>query len=343
MIWDFFISHASEDKAAVAKPLADLLQAKGFKVWYDEYTLTLGDNLRRSIEQGLAASRYGIVVLSPSFFAKKWTQLELDGLFAIERPGEKKILPIWHGVTAADVERFSSFMAMRLGVPTSAGLDHVVAKIIEAITRASATPTEQGESASSPQLHPHSIALLQAALGANGEIMTIWHLGGFSVSVGRMSFGEDGDPRNIALNLHCIEELLIQGLIERRSESLLVVTQEGFDYKLPGGVTEAPRPQFPTLTPANYAVAKEIMQAAVCGDGRIHSLAHLAGHVLQAGSFNTDSGGDRRIEARWQSALNELESKGLLLRRSREAYLVTHLGFLWTDAINAADSLNPAV
>jgi hypothetical protein len=87
MNWDVFISHASEDKAVVAKPLADMLQAKGLKVWYDEYTLSIGDNLRRSIEQGLAGSRYGIVVLSPNFFAKKWTQLELDGLFALERLG----------------------------------------------------------------------------------------------------------------------------------------------------------------------------------------------------------------------------------------------------------------
>jgi hypothetical protein len=337
MTWDFFISDASEDKTAVAKPLADILQAGGFKVWYDEYTLSLGDNLRRSIEQGLAASRYGIVVLSPSFFAKKWPQLELDGLFALERPDEKKILPIWHGVTAADVERFSSFMAMRLGVSTSEGMDRVVGKIVDAVHRAAVTPSEPSQNAFSPQLHPHSIALLQAAFNSNGEISTIWHLGGFSVSVGGIAFGAAGDPRNIALNLHCLDELLNNGLAERKSESLLVLTQEGFDYRLPSDVLEAPRPLYPTLTPANDEVAKQIMHSAACGDGRIHSLAHLAGRVLQAGSFRTDSGGDRRTEARWQSVLNELELKGLLLRRSSTAYLVTHLGFLWSDAANAAD------
>jgi len=39
MTWDLFISHAREDKADGARPLADLLQAEGFTVWYDDDTL----------------------------------------------------------------------------------------------------------------------------------------------------------------------------------------------------------------------------------------------------------------------------------------------------------------
>ena len=66
-----FLSHASEDKASVAKPLADLLQDKGVEVWYDNFTLKLGDSLSKSINQGLANSRYGIVILSPNFFLKR--------------------------------------------------------------------------------------------------------------------------------------------------------------------------------------------------------------------------------------------------------------------------------
>jgi len=336
MNWDVFISHASEDKAAVAKPLADMLQAKGLKVWYDEYTLSLGDNLRRSIEQGLGDSRYGIVVLSESFFAKKWTQLELDGLFALERPGQKKILPVWHNVTATDVEQFSSFMAMRLGVPTTSGLDHVVAKIIQAIRRDSEPSTIEAEATSSPQLHPHSTALLQAAVNTNGRIMASWHLGGLSVSVGGSSLGNDGDPRAIALHLHSFDELVMNGLLEQKSKSLYVLTQEGFDYQLPPGVFDAPQPLLPSLTPTNLQTATEIMQGAVSGNGRVNSFGHLAGRVLSAGPVKWESSGDRRMEARWESVLKELVSKGLLLQRTQQAYMVTHLGFLWTDTANAA-------
>jgi len=33
MSWDVFISHASEDKAEVARPLAEVLIGMGFSVW----------------------------------------------------------------------------------------------------------------------------------------------------------------------------------------------------------------------------------------------------------------------------------------------------------------------
>lgn len=68
--YDAFISHATEDKAKVAKPLSKALTTMGFNIWYDEFELKVGDSLRQSIDQGLANSRYGIVVLSPAFFAK---------------------------------------------------------------------------------------------------------------------------------------------------------------------------------------------------------------------------------------------------------------------------------
>lgn len=132
-MWDIFISHASEDKDAVARPLADRLIQHGLKVWYDEYTLTLGDSLRRSIDKGLAGSRYGLVVLSPHFFEKEWTQKELDGLVAREDGSEKRILPVWHNVSRKDVVSFSPPLADKLGVPTAKGLNHVVTEIIRVL------------------------------------------------------------------------------------------------------------------------------------------------------------------------------------------------------------------
>jgi hypothetical protein len=133
MTWDLFISHASEDKADVARPLADMLQAKGLKVWYDEYTLRIGDSLRRSIDNGLAKSRYGVVILSQSFFEKKWPQTELDGLLSLESAENERILPVWHNVAEADVKRFSPMLAGRVGISTASGLDHLVAKILKKV------------------------------------------------------------------------------------------------------------------------------------------------------------------------------------------------------------------
>ena len=62
------------------RPLAERLVSAGLKVWYDDFSLKVGDSLRRSLDEGLSKSRFGVVILSPSFFKKEWPQKELDGL-----------------------------------------------------------------------------------------------------------------------------------------------------------------------------------------------------------------------------------------------------------------------
>lgn len=133
-VWDVFVSHASEDKEAFARPLADALRAQGFRVWFDAFTLTVGDSLRRSIDKGLAQSRYGVVVLSEAFFQKHWPQLELDGLVAREVSGVKVILPVWYGVDAQRVRVHSPILADRLAVSSTNGLQHVVGQLMQAMT-----------------------------------------------------------------------------------------------------------------------------------------------------------------------------------------------------------------
>lgn len=93
----------------------------------------MGDSLRRSIDRGLANSRFGIVVLSPAFFAKEWPQRELDGLVAQEMGGRKVILPVWHNVTLDDVRRFSPTLADRVGVPSQKGTAEVVRELLNAM------------------------------------------------------------------------------------------------------------------------------------------------------------------------------------------------------------------
>jgi hypothetical protein len=133
--WDVFISHASEDKDAIAAPLAHALVARGLRVWYDEFSLTLGDSLRESIDRGLARSRFGVVILSGHFFQKHWPQRELNGLATREVNGNKVVLPVWHDIGFAEVRNYSPMLADRLAVQTKDGLAHVVDKIMDAVTR----------------------------------------------------------------------------------------------------------------------------------------------------------------------------------------------------------------
>ncbi|ESX87372.1 toll/interleukin-1 receptor domain-containing protein [Mesorhizobium sp. LSHC412B00] len=117
--FDFFISHASEDKDAFVRALASDLSALGAEVFYDEATLKIGDSLRRNIDAGLRNSRFGIVVLSSAFFSKEWPARELDGLTALEVGGQTRILPIWHKVSKDEVARYSPILADKVAFNTS--------------------------------------------------------------------------------------------------------------------------------------------------------------------------------------------------------------------------------
>ena len=157
--WDVFICHASEDKSAVVVPLASELEKQGLRVWLDRSVLTIGDSLRRKIDEGLGSSRFGVVVLSQAFFTKSWPQRELDGLVQRELSEGKVILPVWHNVTHADILRYSAPLADKVAISTNHGIPRMVQEIIQAV-QSSAVIEKTAE-------HPTSIE----TSGANVTLM----------------------------------------------------------------------------------------------------------------------------------------------------------------------------
>jgi len=131
--WDAFISHASEDKSSFVEPLAAELTKYCLKIWFDKFTLRVGSSLRESIDEGLANSRFGIVVLSPAFFAKNWPQKELNGLFSRQVNGRDVILPIWHGLSKEDLLRYSPLLSDIVAAKSSEGLTAVARSLVQVI------------------------------------------------------------------------------------------------------------------------------------------------------------------------------------------------------------------
>lgn len=132
--YDVFISHASEDKDDIVRPLAEALREKELIVWYDEFELKIGDSLRRKIDKGLANSKFGIVVLSKSFIGKGWTNYELDGLVSRAVTGEQILLPIWHKITKQEVIDYSPSLADKLARSTATHtIDEIASEIAELI------------------------------------------------------------------------------------------------------------------------------------------------------------------------------------------------------------------
>jgi hypothetical protein len=133
MLYDVFICHASEDKEPFVRALAEALRAKHVEVWYDDFSLKLGDSIRQSIDKGLRQSRFGVVVFSKAFFAKRWPQYELDGLVEREmKGGDRVLLPVWHAIDHDDVMKYMPSLAGRKAALSSAGIDKVVQDILDA-------------------------------------------------------------------------------------------------------------------------------------------------------------------------------------------------------------------
>lgn len=137
--YDAFICHASEDKDTFVRDLARELLSINIEIWYDEFTLTVGDSLFGKINQGLTESKYGIVIFSEAFFGKKWPKRELEGLVALEDDGEKKILPVWFDVDRDDILKHYPTLADLYAADASRGMSNVVtelSKVLRPRTRA---------------------------------------------------------------------------------------------------------------------------------------------------------------------------------------------------------------
>jgi TIR domain len=221
MDYDFFISHASEDKVAVVRPLVNELKSRGYRVWYDEYCLKVGDSLSAGIDRGLAASKFGIVVLSPAFFKKHWTQRELRGLVALDEQGRSKILPVWHNVTKADVVKASPTLADIIALDTANGLPQVVEALSDVarpmpptIVEANRTAMTSGPTYNSGYgVFVHSGFFLEKdpmnllTTLANDTELHGWHFGRFRYSSGKIS----GSLDDAAIELQLFMESQVLG------------------------------------------------------------------------------------------------------------------------------------
>lgn len=169
--WDVFISHAREDRAAVAKPLAEALVRAGLQVWIDEHEISLGDSLTNKINEGLAHSRYGVVILSPDFLAKEWPRRELAALLAIEFKHGKRVLPVLHNLELESILHDFPLMGDKVCVSTAAGIEAVASEV----RRATSFRRDQGDAAVSGILPSPEVGtrigpyVIETHLGAGGS------------------------------------------------------------------------------------------------------------------------------------------------------------------------------
>jgi len=130
---DCFLCHAWDDRQGAAKQLHDLLEAAGVKVWFSEKDLGLGMPMMRAIDRGLAASKIGLVLVTPALLARLPKEGVADKELSTLLQGNR-LVPIVHGTTYAALRDVSPMLASRSGLDTSEDSMVVIAtKIFELV------------------------------------------------------------------------------------------------------------------------------------------------------------------------------------------------------------------
>lgn len=121
-----FVCHDSRDKE-IARAIALRLVQLMCPVWYDEFSLKVGDKLRDNIEAGLKSCKKCVLLLSPNFFANGgWTKREFDSIFTREILEQSSlVLPVWVGVGKEEVYKYSPSLLDVKGISWELGEEEV--------------------------------------------------------------------------------------------------------------------------------------------------------------------------------------------------------------------------
>lgn len=136
-----FISHDFRDKESVGRPLAIELSRLMCPVWYDEFSLRVGDSLRESIENGIKECGRCVIILSPNYLNNSgWTKSEFNSVFTRELIEEKKlILPVWSEVSPRDVFEYCPSLVDRVAAIWNGNAAEIARKLLPVIIESHST------------------------------------------------------------------------------------------------------------------------------------------------------------------------------------------------------------
>jgi RNA-directed DNA polymerase len=92
--YDIFISHASEDRAAIARPIFEACERLGLKAFLDEEHIAWGETFTKKINIALGAARTVLAVISSTSVAKDWPLTEVNTALTLEVSGDKTVVPL---------------------------------------------------------------------------------------------------------------------------------------------------------------------------------------------------------------------------------------------------------
>lgn len=92
--FDVFISHASEDKETIARPIYEACARLGVKAFLDEAHIGWGEDFTKKINTALGAARTVLCVISQTAVTKEWPLAEINTALSMDVIGQKKVVPL---------------------------------------------------------------------------------------------------------------------------------------------------------------------------------------------------------------------------------------------------------
>lgn len=133
---DVFISYDSRDKNPFVNDLANKLRSYGLKVWYDSFSLNIGDSLREKIDDGLSSAKKCIIVLSKNFISNNgWTKTEFNAICNREQVENGIILPVWHQVSRDEVSAYSPLIVDKVAGNSSQGVKELARRLCQSLKK----------------------------------------------------------------------------------------------------------------------------------------------------------------------------------------------------------------
>ena len=131
---DVFLCHAWDDRKESALELNDLLVANGVSVWFSEKDIPLGTSFLREIDKGLAKSKIGLVLVTPSFLKRVQNEGVADKELSVLLARDQ-LIPIVHNTTYDDLRDVSPLLGSRNGLDTQDDtMENIAKKLAELIT-----------------------------------------------------------------------------------------------------------------------------------------------------------------------------------------------------------------
>ncbi len=92
--YEIFLSHASEDKAGIARPIFEACKKAGLKAFLDEDHIGWGENFTKKINTALGAARTVLIVVSSNSVSKDWPLAEINTALAFEVERKKRVVAL---------------------------------------------------------------------------------------------------------------------------------------------------------------------------------------------------------------------------------------------------------